>query len=169
VLDSAAEGVAVLLADMMRIARRTGSQAGGMKSRLDDEDELKQRCGMRQTGGRADAWSGREVWAGSGDDVWPKAAGSGELGGEWRRKEVVQDGWRRAVKAIVVVVGVCESETLERMCCSVWVQKARSCCVKLIWFCVWYEYEREERIGREEEEGKGLQIYSTYDERKEVN
>jgi hypothetical protein len=87
--------LAVLLADMMRIARRTGSQAGGMKSRLDDVDELKQRCGMRQTGGRADAWSGREVWAGSGDDVWPKAAGSGELGGEWRRKEVVQDEWRR--------------------------------------------------------------------------
>jgi hypothetical protein len=41
--------LALVLADMLRIARRAGSQAGEMKSRL-DEDELMRRCGMRQGG-----------------------------------------------------------------------------------------------------------------------
>jgi hypothetical protein len=52
---------------------------------------------------------------------------------------------------------LCESETLEKVCCSVCVQKARSCCVKLVWFVCGMGMKREKKAGWEEE-GKGTDI-----------
>jgi hypothetical protein len=107
--------LAVLLADMMRIARRTGSQAGGMKSRLDDVDELKQRCGMRQTGGRRTLGAGAKCGPGAAMmyGLRRRVQESWEVsGGEKRLCRTGGDGGGRR-RAIGALVGGSERRTCQ--------------------------------------------------------